>query len=438
MLRNSSRLTKVLVSRRLENEAVCVTSTRQLNLLESDSMSILRENGVKVPKFGVATTASEARKIAASLQAKDFVIKALVLTGGRGKGVFDSGLKGGVRTVFTPEEAEKLAAQMIGHKLITKQTGEKGIQVNKVMVSERLYNRREYYFAIMMERSVNGPMIVASSQGGVNIEEVAKDNPDAILTLPLKDGVKEAEVRDFCARLGFEGKSLDEAIVMVEKLYNVFCRYDATMIEINPMVEDSNGTVYCLDAKCRFDDNAEYRQKNLFDLRDWEQEDAREKQAADHNLNFIPLDGDIGCLVNGAGLAMATMDIIKLHGGSPANFLDVGGGATAQQVTEAFKLITSDDKVQAILVNIFGGIMRCDVIAEGVIKAAETLKLKIPIVCRLQGTQVDDAKALIAASKLKIIACDNLDEAAKMAVKLSQIVGLARSAEIDVKFELPL
>lgn len=438
MLRHTGKLGRVLVTRRIENEAVCVGSSRQLNLLESDSMDILRTNGVKVPNFGVATTASEARKIASSLGAKDFVIKALVLTGGRGKGVFDSGLKGGVRTVFTPEEAESLAKQMIGYKLITKQTGEKGIQVNKVMISERLYNRREYYFAIMMERSVNGPIIVASSQGGVNIEEVARDNPEAILKLPLKDGVKENEVRDFCKKLGFEGKSLDEAVVMVDKLYAVFCKYDATMIEINPMVEDNNGTVYCLDAKCRFDDNAHYRQKDVFDRRDWAQEDPREKQADESNLNFIPLDGDIGCLVNGAGLAMATMDIIKLHGGSPANFLDVGGGATAQQVTEAFKLITSDSNVQAILVNIFGGIMRCDVIAEGVIKAAETLKLKIPIVCRLQGTQVDDAKALIAASKLKIIACDNLDEAAKMAVKLSQIVGLARSASVDVKFELPL
>ncbi|XP_022650518.1 succinate--CoA ligase [ADP-forming] subunit beta, mitochondrial-like isoform X2 [Varroa destructor] len=388
MLRHTAKLGRALVTRKLENETVCVSPKRQLNLLESDSMTILRENGVMVPKFGVATNASEARKVAFSLGAKDFVVKALVLTGGRGKGVFDSGLKGGVKTVFTPEEAEKLAQQMIGHKLITKQTGEKGIQVNKVMISERLYNRREYYFAIMMERSANGPIIVASSQGGVNIEEVAKDSPEAILTLALKDGVKEAETRDFCQRLGFQGKSLDEATVMVDKLYKVFCKYDATMIEINPMVEDNNDTVYCLDAKCRFDDNAEYRQKSLFELRDWDQVDIREKEAAQYNLNFIALDGDIGCLVNGAGLAMATMDIIKLHGGSPANFLDVGGGATAQQVTEAFKLITSDPKVQAIMVNIFGGIMRCDVIAEGVIKAAETLQLKIPIVCRLQGTQV--------------------------------------------------
>ncbi|GBN69001.1 Succinate--CoA ligase [ADP-forming] subunit beta, mitochondrial, partial [Araneus ventricosus] len=211
------------------------------------------------------------------------------------------------------------------------------------------------------------------------------------------------------------------AVDIITKLYEAVLKYDAVMVEINPLVEDSAGDVYCLDAKCRFDDNAEFRQKQLFDLRDWSQEDARERDAHKHSLNYIALDGDIGCLVNGAGLAMATMDIIKLHGGNPANFLDVGGGATVTQVTEAFKLIASDPKdasrmkkVRAILVNIFGGIMRCDVIAEGIIRAAEMLNSKIPIVCRLQGTQVDDAKALIASSKLQILACENLDEAAKM------------------------
>ncbi|XP_077513205.1 succinyl-coenzyme A synthetase beta subunit, ADP-forming isoform X2 [Amblyomma americanum] len=356
---------------------------RSLNLQENVSMQILQDNGVTVPKFGVAASPEEAEQIAQRLGTPDVVIKALVLAGGRGKGTFDSGLKGGVKMAFSPSEAKKLAAQMIGFILRTKQTGERGIRVDKVMVTERLYNRREYYFALMMEREYN-------------------------------------------------------AVSLIENLYNVFLKYDATLIEINPLIEDNNNKVYCLDAKCRFDDNAAFRQKELFDLRDWAQQDLREKEAHESNLNYIALDGDIGCLVNGAGLAMATMDIIKLHGGSPANFLDVGGGATAKQVTEAFRLITSDQKVQAILVNIFGGIMRCDIIAEGVIQAAETLDLKIPIVVRLQGTQVDEAKALIATSKLKILACDNLDEAAKMVVRLSTIVGLARSASVDVKFELPL
>ncbi|CAN7998040.1 unnamed protein product [Ixodes pacificus] len=422
---------------------------RHLNLHENVSMQLLQDNGVNVPKFGVASTPDEAEEIAQRLGASDVVIKALVLAGGRGKGTFDSGLKGGVKMVFSPSEAKQISSQMLGYTLRTKQTGEKGIRVDKVMVTERLYNRREYYFALMMEREFNGPLIVASSQGGVNIEEVAKENPEAILKLPISidSGIDRDETSKLVKQLGFHPSAVEGAVTLIENLYNVFLKYDATLVEINPLVEDNHGKVYCLDAKCRFDDNADFRQKDLFALRDWTQLDQREREAHDCNLNYIALDGDIGCLVNGAGLAMATMDIIKLHGGSPANFLDVGGGATAHQVTEAFRLITSDQKVQAILVNIFGGIMRCDVIAEGVIRAAETLDLKIPIVVRLQaGTQVDEAKALIATSKLKILACDNLDEAAKMAsgalflavVRLSTIVGLARSAAVDVKFELPL
>ncbi|XP_077553980.1 succinyl-coenzyme A synthetase beta subunit, ADP-forming [Haemaphysalis longicornis] len=413
---------------------------RNLNLHENVSMTLLQENGVNVPKFGVASSPEEAEEVAKRLGSSDVVVKALVLAGGRGKGTFDSGLKGGVKMAYSPSEAKQLSAQMLGHTLRTKQTGEKGIKVNKVMITERLYNRREYYFALMMEREFNGPVVVASSQGGMNIEEVAKENPEAIIKFPIdiNSGIDRQRTADLVKGLGFHPASIDGAVDLIENLYKVFVKYDATLIEINPLIEDNNNIVYCLDAKCRFDDNAVFRQPALFDLRDWTQQDVREKQAHESNLNYISLDGDIGCLVNGAGLAMATMDIIKLHGGSPANFLDVGGGATAKQVTEAFRLITSDQKVQAILVNIFGGIMRCDVIAEGVIQAAETLELKIPIVVRLQGTQVDEAKALIATSKLKILACDNLDEAAKMVVRLSTIVGLARSAAVDVKFELPL
>lgn len=413
---------------------------RNLNLHEYISLGLLESAGVRVPKFGVARTPDEARKAAENLGSKDFVVKAQVLAGGRGKGVFESGLKGGVKTVYSPEEAKEIASQMIGQKLRTKQTGEKGILCNEVMVSERLYMRREYYFAIMMERDFGGPVMIASAEGGVNIEDVARDNPEAIVTEPIDitKGVLPEQALKVASHLGFHENNIKQVAEIIEKLYDAFLKYDAVMLEINPMIEDSSGNVYCLDAKCRFDSNASFRQKELFDLRDWSQEDQREKDAHHQSLNYIALDGDIGCLVNGAGLAMATMDIIKLHGGNPANFLDVGGGATANQVTEAFKLITSDPKVQAILVNIFGGIMRCDIIAQGIIGAAEMLDLKIPIVCRLQGTQVDDAKALIAASKLRILACENLDEAAKMVVKLSTIVGLARSASLDVKFELPL
>ncbi|EEC14163.1 succinyl-CoA synthetase, beta subunit, putative, partial [Ixodes scapularis] len=422
---------------------------RNLNLHENVSMQLLQDNGVNVPKFGVASTPDEAEEIAQRLGGSQETpvhiwfshMHALVQREHVGT------LRSLVCT-HRPSEAKQISSQMLGYMLRTKQTGEKGIRVDKVMVTERLYNRREYYFALMMEREFNGPLIVASSQGGVNIEEVAKENPDAILKLPISidSGIDRDETSKLVKQLGFHPSAVEGAVTLIENLYNVFLKYDATLLEINPLVEDNHGKVYCLDAKCRFDDNADFRQKDLFALRDWTQLDEREREAHDCNLNYIALDGDIGCLVNGAGLAMATMDIIKLHGGSPANFLDVGGGATAHQVTEAFRLITSDQKVQAILVNIFGGIMRCDVIAEGVIRAAETLDLKIPIVVRLQGTQVDEAKALIATSKLKILACDNLDEAAKMAsgapflavVRLSTIVGLARSAAVDVKFELPL
>lgn len=417
-----------------------ITVKRFLNVHENVSMRLLRDNGVQVPNFGVAKTPEEVTGIIKSLNSKDYVVKAQVLTGGRGKGHFDNGLKGGVRMAFSPDEARKLAGQMIGHKLITKQTGEKGVICNEVMIVERLYPRREFYFAIMMERSYGGPVMLASSVGGVNIEEIAAESPEAIITMPIdiNTGVTDQQAREVAEKLGFSETSIEEATTMIKRLYDTFLKTDSSMLEINPFVEDTSGKVLCLDAKCRFDDNAFFRHKDLFESRDWSQSDTRERDAASSNLNYIALDGDIGCLVNGAGLAMATMDIIKLHGGNPANFLDVGGGATAKQVTEAFRIISSDPKVQAILVNIFGGIMRCDVIAEGIIQAAETLSLRTPIICRLQGTRVEDAQALIHASNMRIHARDDLDEAARLAVKISQIVSLAKSADVGVNFELPI
>ncbi|CAI9720093.1 succinate--CoA ligase ADP-forming subunit beta, mitochondrial [Octopus vulgaris] len=417
---------------------------RSLSLHEHLSFKLLEDGGVRVPNFRVATTSEEAFKhakdIASETGNSDVVLKAQVLAGGRGRGEFESGLKGGVKLVYTAEEARKLAAQMIGSKLITKQTGAAGRICNSVMVCERLYSRREYYFAIAMERAYSGPVMVSSMQGGMAIEDVARDNPDAIIKEPIdiNTGLTKEQCLEMAKKLGMAGKSIEQVVDIMQKLYNVFIKYDATMVEINPLSEDANGDVYCMDCKLNFDDNAAHRQKDIFAWKDWSQEDPRDHQAADADLNYIGLDGSIGCLVNGAGLAMATMDIIKLHGGNPANFLDVGGGATAKQVTEAFRLITSDQNVQAILVNIFGGIMRCDVIAQGIIAAAAELQLRIPIVVRLQGTRVEDAKALIASSNLKILSCDNLDEAAKMIVRLSTIVGLAREAFVDVKFELPL
>lgn len=413
---------------------------RNLNVHENVSMRLLRDNGVQVPKFGVAKSPDEVTSIIKDLKSKDYVVKAQVLAGGRGRGHFDNGLKGGVRMAFSESEASKLTSQMIGHKLITKQTGEKGVICNEVMIVERLYPRREFYFAIMMERSFGGPVMLASSVGGVNIEEIAAETPEAIITEPIdiNTGVTDDQAKKVAEKLGFSESSIGEATTMIKRLYDTFLKNDAVMLEINPFVEDTTGKVLCLDAKCRFDDNAFFRHRDLFDARDWSQSDTREREADESNLNYIALDGDIGCLVNGAGLAMATMDIIKLHGGNPANFLDVGGGATAKQVTEAFRIISSDPKVQAILVNIFGGIMRCDVIAEGIIQAAETLNLRTPIICRLQGTRVEDAQALIHASNMRIHARDNLDEAASLAVKVSQIVSLAKSADVGVNFELPI
>ncbi|XP_055352466.1 succinate--CoA ligase [ADP-forming] subunit beta, mitochondrial-like [Paramacrobiotus metropolitanus] len=412
---------------------------RNLAVHEYISMKILQDAGVPVPKFEVADTPKAARSAAEKIGSKDLVIKAQVLAGGRGKGYFDSGLRAGVKMVFSPEEVEQVAEKMIGYKLITKQTGEQGRICNQVMISQRLFTRREFYFAVVMDRATQGPAFIASSHGGVNIEEVARDYPDAIKTFPIniEKDLTTADCLEFAKSVGFDDLSEEAAKIMM-KLYRIFLDKDATTVEINPLAEDSSGKLYCVDAKLNFDDNAEYRQKETFALRDWSQEDERETKAAKANINYISLDGNIGCLVNGAGLAMSTMDIIKLHGGSPANFLDVGGGATAEQVMDAFKLITSDPNVQAVLVNIFGGIMRCDIIAKGIILAAEKLELKVPIVCRLQGTNVDDAKVLIASSGLKILAEDNLDDAAKMAVKLAQIVRLAKEGGLHVKFELPI
>jgi len=431
----SSRILGAAAARKVPQ----IEQRRLLNVHEYVSYTLLKEEGIAVPKFGVARTPEEARKIAEEIASQDIVVKAQVLTGGRGKGYFKGGLKGGVKTVFSPEEAEQMASKMLGDLLITKQTGEKGRECNAVMITERKYQRREYYFTIMLERAYGGPVLIASTQGGMNIEEVAQETPEAIITEPIDitKGLTSEQACRVADQLGLKNKR-EEAAEMFQKIYNLFIKHDATMIEINPLAEDSEGKLMCLDAKMRFDDNAEFRQSNVFSYRDWTQENQNEVEAARFNLNFIALDGDIGCLVNGAGLAMSTMDIIKLHGGEPANFLDVGGGATAQQVKEAFKIITADPKVHAILVNIFGGIMRCDVIAEGIIIAANELDLKVPIICRLQGTNVDEAKVLIANSGMKILPCDNLDEAARLAVKLSSIVSLAKAARLDVQFEMPI
>ncbi|KAF4552314.1 Succinate--CoA ligase [Elsinoe fawcettii] len=418
--------------------AVPRTQQRFLSVHEYRSAQLLETYGIGVPKGGVAHSASEAEQIAKTVSDNDMVIKAQVLAGGRGKGHFDNGFKGGVRIVYSPQEAKILANEMIGHKLITKQTGERGRICNSVYIVERKFARREFYLAILMDRQTQGPVIVSSSQGGMDIEGVAKENPDAIVSTPINihEGVTDKIARKIATDIGFSEQCIDEAVSTIQKLYKVFMEKDATQIEINPLSETSDHKVLCMDAKLNFDDNADFRQKEVFNWRDTSQEDADEVKAAEHGLNFIKLDGDIGCLVNGAGLAMATMDIIKLTGGQPANFLDVGGGATPEAIKQAFDLITSDPKVTAIFVNIFGGIVRCDAIAKGLIQVVESMNLRVPVIARLQGTNGEQAHKLINESGLKIFSIDDLQEAATKAVQFSKIVKQARDIDIGVEFTL--
>ena len=337
-----------------------------------------------------------------------------------------------MRIVYSPREASILADQMIGHKLITKQTGERGRICNSVYIVERKFARREFYLAVLMDRQSQSPVIVASSQGGMDIETVAKENPEAIITtkVDIHKGVTDEMATSIAEKLGFSPQCIDQAKDTIQKLYQIFMEKDATQIEINPLSETSDHQVLCMDAKLNFDDNADFRQKDIFSWRDTSQEDADEVKAAAAGLNFIKLDGDIGCLVNGAGLAMATMDIIKLNGGSPANFLDVGGGATPEGIKAAFDLITSDPKVTAIFVNIFGGIVRCDAIAKGLINVVEQMNLRTPVIARLQGTNMEQAHKLINESGLKIFSIEDLQTAAEKAVQFSKVVKMGESVEL--------
>ncbi|OQO01424.1 Succinate--CoA ligase [ADP-forming] subunit beta, mitochondrial [Cryoendolithus antarcticus] len=411
---------------------------RNLSIHEYRSAQLLDQYGIGVPKGAVAHSGKEAEEVAKSIGGDDMVIKAQVLAGGRGKGHFDNGFKGGVRIVYSPREAGILADQMIGHKLITKQTGERGRICNSVYIVERKFARREFYLAILMDRASQSPVIVASSQGGMDIETVAKEQPDAIITtkVDIHTGVTDDMARKISEELGFSPQCIEQAMDTIKKLYKVFMEKDATQIEINPLSETSDHKVLCMDAKLNFDDNADFRQQDVFKWRDTSQEDADEVKAAESGLNFIKLDGDIGCLVNGAGLAMATMDIIKMNGGQPANFLDVGGGATPEAIQKAFDLITSDPKVTAIFVNIFGGIVRCDAIAKGLIQVVQTMGLRTPVIARLQGTNMEKAHELLNESGLKIFSIDDLQSAAEKSVQFSKVVKMARDIDVGVEFSL--
>jgi len=415
---------------------------RMLNVHEYISMDIMKGFGINVPTGQVASTVDEAEHVYKNVLHKgDIVIKAQVLSGGRGLGSFKNGFKGGVHLCTNLADVKKNAEGMLGQTLVTKQTGEKGIICNQVLLVERMYMRREMYLSIMMDRASQGPVIVASPAGGTSIEDVAATNPEKIFTekIDIMEGMTDTIADRLATNLGLEtgSKAHESGSDLIKKLYKLFIASDATLVEINPLAETVDGRVVAADAKLNFDDNAEYRQKNTFTKRDLTQEDSREVEASKYDLNYIGLQGNIGCMVNGAGLAMSTMDIITLKGGSPANFLDVGGGATEDQVEKAFEILNADPNVKTILVNIFGGIMRCDVIAMGVLKAATSIGMKKPIVIRLQGTNVKEAQKLISASGFRMIVADDLEEAATKAVAIADIVCKAEQVNVEVSLDAP-
>ncbi|HEY2679738.1 MAG TPA: ADP-forming succinate--CoA ligase subunit beta [Candidatus Udaeobacter sp.] len=389
-----------------------------MNIHEYQAKELLQKFDVATTRGRVATTLEDAEQIARELGDIDIVVKAQIHAGGRGKGKFKNGFKGGVHVRKTPDEVRDVAANMLSQILVTHQTGPTGRLVNKVLVAESADIAREIYFAVLLDRATAAPLIVASTEGGVEIEAVAAKSPEKIIREPIDPlaSLQPYQARKLAIQLGFESSQLKNASKLFEGLYRTFIAYDCSMVEVNPLVVTKKGEVLALDAKFNFDDNALYRHPEIAAMRDVAEEDPREVEASKHGLNYIGLDGDIACLVNGAGLAMATMDIIKFYGGEPANFLDVGGGATEEQVTEAFKILIADKKVKAILVNIFGGIMKCDVIAQGIIDAAKTVKLSVPLVVRLEGTNVEQGKQMLKQSGLALIAADDLADAAQKVV----------------------
>ena len=386
-----------------------------MNIHEYQAKQLLARYGVSVPRGQVAYTAAEAVGAAEALGGSAWVVKAQIHAGGRGKG-------GGVKVVKSIEDVRAAAKKMIGMTLVTHQTGPEGKEVKRVYIEEGCDIARELYLGALVDRATGRVTFMASTEGGMDIEEVAAKSPEKIVAVAIDPatGMQPYHGRKIAFALGLEGKQVSAGVKFLKAMYDAFVDLDASLVEINPLVVTGLGDVIALDAKMNFDDNALFRHKNVMELRDTDEEDPVELEASRHDLNYVKLDGNIGCMVNGAGLAMATMDIIKLKGGDPANFLDVGGGATKERVTTAFKLILSDPNVEAILVNIFGGIMRCDVIAEGVVAAAREVSLHVPLVVRLEGTNVDLGKNILAKSGLPIVSADNLADAAEKAVKAAR------------------
>jgi succinyl-CoA synthetase beta subunit len=386
-----------------------------MKIHEYQAKAILARHGVPVPRGEVAFNAAEAGEIARRLGGNIVVVKAQIHAGGRGKG-------GGVKLAKSPDEAERIAGEMIGMTLVTHQTGPEGRIVSRVLVEEGLQMQRELYLSLLLDRAAGKPVMMASAAGGMDIEEVAAKTPEKIVRVHIEPGVGIVpfEARRLGFGMGLDGAQVNKFVKLATALYEAFVATDASLLEINPLVVTQSGDLLALDAKMNFDDNALYRHTDIRDLRDLGEEDPLEIEASKFSLNYIHLDGNIGCMVNGAGLAMATMDIIKLAGGEPANFLDVGGGANAEQIRNAFKILMSDKNVKAVLINIFGGILRCDVLAQGVIAAVKELGVPVPIVIRMEGTNVDEGKRLLKDSKMNFTTADSMDEAARKVVRLAR------------------
>ncbi|WP_018291875.1 ADP-forming succinate--CoA ligase subunit beta [Verrucomicrobium sp. 3C] len=389
-----------------------------MNVFEYQARDLLGQYGLPIPVGGVATSPEEARHIAERLAKGPFVVKAQILAGGRGKGRFLSGFSGGVRLCSHPAEVEEIARVMLGGVLVTMQTGPEGRSVNKVLVAEAPQISRELYLAILIDRGRRCPVVIGSAQGGVDIEEVARKDPEAIhrIWVDPQVGFWPYQARELAMRMGLHGPLLNPAADVIVRLYRFFCECDASLSEVNPLAVIENEKFAVIDAKIGFDENALFRHPEIAACRNEVVEDAREAEALKAGLNYVGLSGEIGCMVNGAGLAMATMDILHRYGGEPANFLDVGGGADQNQVTKAFAILMADPKVRAIFVHIFGGIMQCDVIARGIVEAVSHTKPKVPVVVRLQGTNFEEGKAILHQSDLLIRTADDLAEAAQKAV----------------------
>jgi len=385
-----------------------------MKIHEYQAKAILARYGVPVPRGEVAFNAAEAGEIARRLGGDIVVVKAQIHAGGRGKG-------GGVKLARSADEAERIAGAMLGMTLVTHQTGPEGRVVSRVLVEEGLQMTRELYLSLVLDRASGKPVMMASAAGGMDIEEVAAATPEKIVKVFIEPGVGLVpfEARRIGFAIGLDGPQVGKAVKLMSSLYDAFVATDASLVEINPLVVTAAGDLLALDAKVNFDDNALYRHPDLRDLRDLGEEDPLEIEASKFSLNYIHLDGNIGCMVNGAGLAMATMDIIKLAGGEPANFLDVGGGANAEQIRNAFKILMSDKNVKAVLINIFGGILRCDVLAQGVIAAVKDLSVAMPIVIRMEGTNVEEGKAMLKESGLNFTTADSMSEAANKVVQLA-------------------